>query len=65
MKPNGRTVDEIAASTRIHPPYLEAILRDSERRGLVQRVDDRWSLTASAEARFGAALGEIAGEEHR
>jgi hypothetical protein len=62
MKP-GRTTQELAASTRIHPPFLEAILRDEQRRGHVERSGDRWSLTASAEARFGSALREISGAQ--
>lgn len=35
---------------------LELILTDCEARGLVERVDGGWRLSAWAEAEFGAAL---------
>jgi hypothetical protein len=59
LKPPGRTSQEVAAAIGRPPEFVDLLLRDSARRGLVAEQDGRWRLTASAERRFGPALRQI------
>jgi hypothetical protein len=59
MKPSGRSAEEIAVRIGHPPQFVDALLRDSARRGLVAEQDGRWRLTASAERRYGRALRQI------
>jgi hypothetical protein len=65
MSPAGRTTLEVAAKIGRPVGYAQALLEDERRRGLVEQVDGRWRLTASAEAWLGPALREIAPPEGR
>ena len=58
----GRTTGEVAAAIGRTEREAEWLLRDCRRRGLVERVGDRWRLTAEAERRYGRALRAMRGE---
>jgi hypothetical protein len=52
-----KTTEQISASTRIRDiGLLEAVLRDEQRRGHVERVGEHWRATELAEQKYGAAL---------
>ena len=54
---DGITLNDLVDSTRINPAVLDRILREDERRGLVEETDDgRWRLTRAGERHYGPAL---------
>ena len=56
----GRTLDEIAGSTRARKDDLRVVLEDERRRGHVtEDREGRWSLSASFETLAGPALRNL------
>jgi len=61
----GRTLSEIATSTRMRPELLLVVLEDEVRRGRVRRVGDRFSATPQFVEQYGRALGAFDITERR
>ena len=54
--PASRSTEELAGLLNRSPAWTEALLEESERGGVVERVNGGWRLSTAGELRYGRAL---------
>lgn len=52
----GRSLEQIAESIGRGTEFTAAVLRELDRDGIVEQLEDGWRLTPEAEARYGPAI---------
>ena len=57
--PASRSTEELAGLLNRSPAWTEALLEESERGGVVERVNGGWRLSEAGERRYGTALRSL------